>query len=299
MADTYGRVWRIAQLHCPSAPTLLVQSWVRRVYQRVISARDQWSWLRRETELRFPAQQTRVIEATQGSATLLTTVALGEDAIGQQIRLLGQPLYTILAVDGLAVTLDRPWGLDAMNGADALIYRAYVTMPAGFTRWLTLTDLESKQPVIVSTTERELAAWDPARQQLGGWPLHLASYRRDATGLTQYEAWPHLTSARVLSGIYLVGAPDELDDDETLPEGLPTDLLLTGTLAEAAAWPGTVTERNPYFNLTLSAQHRGQFEQDLTDAIVEDEERYPTFWVTPELRGGRFPAMAYDDGGWG
>ena len=94
-------------------------------------------------------------------------------------------------------------------------------------------------------------------------------------GRVLYEAWPHPSAA----GTYVIeyfARSDALADDDPFKGVLATktEALIDGALARAARWPGTVTQKNPYFNLPLSLQLEGKFRDACQTLDIMDDDQY-------------------------
>src|SRR5204862_5635628 len=96
MPDSFGDVWRIVHLHLPDADPLLVQDWVRQAY-REFCGTNAWSFLRKESALRFLDARALTATPTQYSTTVTSAALFLPADEGRQIRASGRPIYTILA----------------------------------------------------------------------------------------------------------------------------------------------------------------------------------------------------------
>jgi hypothetical protein len=94
-------------------------------------------------------------------------------------------------------------------------------------------------------------------------------------GRVTYEAWPYPTAA----GSYILQyfkRTDTLADDDLFTGVLATwtSALQKGALAEAAKWPGTSEQKNPYFNLALATKLENDFQQQSKMLDVMDDDQY-------------------------
>lgn len=302
MADTFGNVWRQVRLHCPMAPVLLAQEWARSVYRDLSDAKE-WSFRRTATDLRTAAASTGTITVAVGSTTATAnTLTVSATDVSRSIRVSGKPRYTILAVSGSTLTLDRPWAEDALVDGEVTLETVYVTLPADLSRLTNVYDAVNSRQLEIFVSSAEIDYRDPARL-LSGDPRAFVAFRPDASGTIRYELWPSPPDARVYHATYLKALPDPTD--ATLLPGVfgqKRQLLLTGALARAAEWPGTETRRNPYFNLPLARSFRDQFSRGLDEAMLEDENLYLSWLQTTPSRGEEVgfrdtvtPRPDYDD----
>lgn len=309
MADTFGALWRQAKLHCPAVPTLLVQEWARITWQEAMDAKD-WSFRRALTDFRTMASVTGTFTITLGASSgTAGTLAVVSTDVGRQLRVDGLPLYTILAVSGSTITLDRPWREASLSAATTRILSAYVTMPSDFARAAECVDTAANRRLRLFIQSDEVHHADPARL-LAGDPRCLVPTTLDPTtaslGYPRYELWPYLYTARTYHLRYFKQIADPTD-----AYLFPTvftkrrRVLLDGILRYAAAWPGTITQKNPYFNLVLAEALSTRFAVGLDEAMFDDENLAPTWLGTLPLdsehagiSSSTTPTPAYDDTLW-
>lgn len=287
MAETFENVYRQVLLHAPQASPFLARNWVQNVYNRICDI-DNWSWLRKESELILNAQKSGTVSLTRSDATVtgVTAGLFASTDVGRQFRVSGPP-YTILSVDAGANTceLDRIYGGTTDTAATGYILDAYITMPEDFGRFIVVLDPANSWKLRLDVTEAELNLWDPARQSTGT-PYAVASRRLSTLTSTldrvQYELWPYVTSAKRYP-YYYNARPETLTDTDYFagPLRQRTDIILLGALAEAAEWPGPSSDKkNPYFNLNLADRKRAQFMKEIDGLSKADQEIYMTWWET-------------------
>lgn len=283
MPDTFADTWRAVRLHAPEAPALLAQNWVLTAYRHLCERRP-WSWLRAESEFLTNAQKTGTATATRSSLTVQgVTMTFAATDVGRQFRTsTNSPLYSIAAVDvGLnQATLDRVYGGTTGTYA-SFILDAYITMPTDFGRFIVVIDTVNGWRLHIWDTDEELNARDPQRSSTGT-PFALASRRVSTLTATirraQYELWPFQTSARNYP-FYYIRRPEKFAPNDALPFLLQDrgDILMLGALAECCDWPGTAERRNPYYNQVLARMKRDQFNHEIDQLEVRDEEVYMTW----------------------
>lgn len=297
MADTFAETWKAVRLHCPLATPFLVRYWVSEVYRRACSRRP-WSFLRAESQFLTNAQKSGTVDVTRSSATVtgvgLTFASTDAD---RQFRVGSGVPYTISTVNVGANTcvLDRTYGGTTATATTATILDAYVTCPTDFARFIVVIDPSAQVQLNWSITDEELNTWDPVRTSTGS-PTCLATRRYSSTsaqsGRIQYELWPYQTSAAHFPFYYLKQVAALSDDTSFLgPFANRSDIILTGALAEAASWPGLEDHKNPYFNLTLAAGKKAEFEDELVKLECRDEELYLTWLETKSWLDYPFAAV--------
>lgn len=288
MADTFGQTWRAVKAHCPLAPALLAQQWVRQAYNDVCRRRP-WSWLRAEAELLINAASTGTCNVTRGSATVSGgTLTYPASDVDRQFRVgSSSPVYTIISVNpGVSYTLDRVYGAATALATGATVLDAYMTMPADFQRFIAVLDTVNNWQLHIWMTDDELNLWD-AQRSATGTPWALASRRLKTQGTAsligraQYELWPYALAQKNYP-YYYARQPEALDDDTTFLGVLSTrgDILLAQALSYAAEWPGTVDQKSLYYNSGLAASKRSQFNDAVDRLEVQDEEMYGTWLET-------------------
>lgn len=278
MASTFRDVWGLVSLHVPLAPTTLVQHWTQLAYDRLIGTRH-WAWTRRETLLQTLAARTVTINVTNGSTALTGVAQFVASDVGRQLRVGQEHTYTINTVtDANTAALVETYG-GTTGAVSATISDVYLAMPANFRSIHDLTDPTLQRPIAWWVATDRLDLYDPGRVMSDSRFRVLAaaapSLVTSLSGRMTYEAWPRPTSA----GSYLLKyfiRTDALDDETTLPGLLAThaDALRTGALAEAALWPGTATQKNPYFNLTLATTLAAHFARACKQIDVMDDDQY-------------------------
>lgn len=267
-------------LRVPGAPVSLVQDWVQEAYNRVVGRRH-WAWLRRDVLLSTLASRSLSVTFTQ-SATAITSAAgfvVATDP-GRQIRAgANTPVYTIDTVSGTSNAVLTQAYAGSSGAATATISDIYLPMPADFRAFETVTDMSNQRPIAWWISKDRLNLHDPGRTFSDSRFRVLASAHLSQTtalaGRVLYEAWPHPTAAGTYLAQYFART-DALTDDTTLTGVLATwtDALKKGALAEAAQWPGTATQKNPYFNLSLADRLRTEFDQLVKSLDVMDDDQY-------------------------
>lgn len=285
MPTTFGEAWKAVRLHAPAADPFLCRYWVQQVYSRLCDRRS-WSWLRAEGEFLTEDAKSGTVNVTRQSAHV-TGVGLTFAAsdVDRQFRVGTAPVYTIQEfISSTEVVLDRVYGGATASATTGQVIDAYVTCPEDFGQFIAVIDPNRSWRLRLHITEHEINRWD-ARRAFSGTPFALISRRLGTTDATaggaQYELWPYTTTAQNYPFYYFVRPAILQDADEFLGVlAKRVDVLVTGALVEAALWPGTVTEKNPYFNPLLAREHAARFELEVSQLEVRDEEVYLTWLET-------------------
>jgi hypothetical protein len=129
-------------------------------------------------------------------------------------------------------------------------------------------------------SEDQIAAADPGHLISDSNPRYLVARKYSSAtataGQVQYEFWPAPTSARTYPILYLTRATT-LADADVLPGVLSerADVLRTYVKAQAAMWPGTVDQPNPFFSLANGRAWKDDWEQNLQQLSLADDNEYP------------------------
>jgi len=268
-----GRV----KLHCPAAGELLARDWVKNAFRR-IAERRRWSWLMRQGQFILPAvYRTGTVTVTNSLTTVTGALTVWTGAmVGRQFRIGNStPIYTIASVtDNTTLDLSLPWGAATQAGATYNIYQAYQTPPSDFHSFITIWDPRYNWQLWRNVDQVTLNYADAQRTNLG--PSYVIASREwnTTSNLPEYELWPHdvTTTGCVYPYLYEARATDLEDSGAVLPRYIRGDALLEMSLSQAARWPGTETEKNPYFEMALSRQLEARAEFMIGEMERQDDE---------------------------
>lgn len=296
-AQTFGDVWRTVRLYVPAAPTFLVREWVNVSWKRLAKLRH-WSFL--QSELRLTIQASRSLSpvtVTNGSTTVSSAGLFVAGDAGRQFRVAASPIYTVQTVtDVNTLLLDLPYGEDSSAVASASIFDGYLTMPADFESFRLVADPYNSRRIGFWYTPEQIRTYDPT------WALGAASPRAlvargggstylPTLGRVQYALWPWPTTARSYPALYNQQAA-RIDDTTTFHGVLAdaAEVLTDGALAEAALWPGTADQKNPYFNAATAQAKRTAFLDGIQHLSLRDDDQAPddlwNTWPVWDLAGG-------------
>ena len=94
---------------------------------------------------------------------------------------------------------------------------------------------------------------------------------QSAPGVPRYEFWPHQTALYTFPYLYESRAVDLSDPGAVLPRFIRGDVLLEVALKNAARWPGTKANKNPYYDLNLARMHEINSEKMIQELEVQDD----------------------------
>lgn len=277
--STFGDLWRLIALYVPGAPVSLVQSWCQSSYDDLVGKRH-WAWLRVNSLITTRASRALDVTFVLGATAITSAAGFVATDVGRQIRAgANQPIYTIDTVtNASAAVLTQLYG-EASGVKTASIRDIYLVMPEDFRAIHTVTDMTIQRPVAWWIAKDRLDLFDPGRVAADTrFRVLAANALSDVSSLVgryTYEAWPYPTAA----GSYMLQyfkRTDTLQDDTPFLGALATwtNVLQKGALAEAAKWPGTATQKNPYFNLALGMQLEQEFQVALKSLDVADDDAY-------------------------
>jgi hypothetical protein len=287
-ANTFLEMTRSLRLYVPQLPIPLAEQFIRDRYRRILERRD-WSALRREGEFQLNAQKTAgTVAITRGSTTVTgTSTAFASTDVGRQFKAGSDaPVYTISAyTSSTSVSLDRAYGGATVTAATYRIFDGYVTAPTDFLRFISVSDPQQGCRLHHYITFDELNSMDPQRTTFGT-PYLLADriFNSASTPMPTYECWPYTTTAKTLYYLYMKRAADLVADDDIPIWPLRSDVIVQGALSDAARWPGTAKEPNPYFTRPdMWKSYEMAFEDMMIELERRDQEvymdglRYPHF----------------------
>lgn len=279
MADTFEQVWKPARLNFSNVPALLVRDWAQDAFLAACDIRG-WSFLRAESSLNTLASRSLTATFTQNSTALTSAALFVASDAGRQIKVDTYPFYTIASVtDASNAILDMPYA--ATGGAlTATILDAYAVCPADFGRFVLVLDTTYQRPIPFWLSQDALAVSDPIRRTTDNNARYLVansfSTATATLGQVRYEYWPAVTAARQYPFLYIKKVA-RFADTTALPGVFSNraDLLKLGTRVQAAQWPGTVDQKNPYYNLVLADRLQKEYEFKLAQLSNADDNQYP------------------------
>lgn len=273
MPATHGDVIREVQLTCPAVPPLLIRQWAFDAYAKLLSG-QRWGWQRVTTTIRIdPAREDIALVLAPGTATVTSAGLFVAADAGKQILIGGEPRLTIASfTDANTVVLEEVYeGTSTAVTAD--IIENFYTPPAAFQQFVTIQDFPNRRPIPWWVSLEQVRVWDPLFEHVGQPRALFALTSR------RYQWWPANTVGGTYEAVYLVGpTTSSLTDDTALPEPLADRhyVLRDAVLMRCAMYPGTPSEKNPYFNLSLARELQQQFEIGRKDLGIVDDDQMPT-----------------------
>lgn len=233
----------------------------------------------------------------------------------QQIRAQGYSIYSIIAMDttnpdAVALTLDRPFvdPLPFYSGVGYQMYYAYIAMPVGFKRFLTVADMFDMWSMDIWTSRRTIDLDDPTRL-LSSNPTTMAALGQDRRGagtstpsatLGQqlFEMYPYPSTPISYQWYGVVEWPYLVNNSDTLPhpidEELVTQKALTWAYRDAEGRKDIMAAKGSGGNyLGLKKQSEEDFLVRLKTLRLLDRDAVDSYMVDMRAATSGFPRVPY------
>jgi hypothetical protein len=215
------------------------------------------------------------VDITNGSTTVQGVgTSWTPQLIGRQFRLgYNTPPYTITALDPAAqvITLEMPWGGASYTGAGYFIAQYYYSPGPNIKYIHTAKNLIMAWRLQLGYNQQSLDAIDPWRINTFS-PTTLAQMPPGVNGEYMVELWPVPSIVQALPFIAVVQPPNLVNDNETLPAYIRTDVVTKFGIADAKVWRGP--KLNKYYDMVESQRLRSEAENELMYLAKTDEDLY-------------------------
>lgn len=198
------------------------------------------------------------------------------------------PWYTISGVSTpTSLKLNQTWGgVSVTTTSSYSIFLAYVTFGNDCKFVYQVANSSRRWNMSVHMPQPAINAQDPQRSSTDS-TCTVADYVPDEIGRPQYELYPRPTSANVFPALYYRISGNLVDDDDTPPPFVRSDVLVMGGVADALRYR---PKMNPYYDpptaLQIAREKEGQFEREVQNAAEADDAVYMT-------------NLLFDFGAWG
>lgn len=200
------------------------------------------------------------------------TIKAGSHA-GRQFRTgSSSPLITAAGfTSATRMLLDRPFPSSTVTGVTYELTKAWVSLGMDVKEILTMVNLERHYQFDVFTPKTAIDAIDPRRNQ-SGMPWRCVFHETDPAGAPLYELWPRPTSAAAYPYFYIRAWEPLSHDNDIIPNGIRSDVLVKMGRAEAARWPGHKNlEGGIYYDPRLATELLNETERDIAYMKNEDD----------------------------
>lgn len=215
------------------------------------------------------------VNITQGS-TLVQGVGTSwtPAIIGQQFRFgFNTPPYTITAMDPFAqtLTLEMPWGGVNYTSAGYFIAQYYYSPGPNIKYLHVCKNMIMAWRVRLDYNQQTLDTIDPWRINTFS-PMALAQMPVDPNGAYMVELWPVPNIVQSLPFIAMTQPPNLVNDSDSLPPYIRTDIVTKFGRADALVYRGP--KINKYYDAAEANRLRGEAEQELLSLALADENLY-------------------------
>lgn len=220
------------------------------------------------------------IDSAQGTfrARTTTTHAAGQtitcgSLAGRQFRTSSASPFATCAgfTSATRMILDRTWPLATAATQSYEITAVYVSLGQNVAEILTMVNSDRQYRFDVTCTKAELDSIDPRRAQ-SQMPWRMAFHETDLAGAPLWELWPRPTSLAAYPVFYIKHWNPLDGDNDILPNGIRSDVLVKMARAEAARWPGHKTlQGGIYYDLKLSESLMGEAEREVAYMKNQDD----------------------------
>ncbi len=166
------------------------------------------------------------------------TIQCGSMA-GRQFRINAQvPFMTCTGFTSpTRMLLDFAWPVTSVTDQGYEITMVYASFGQDVKEMLTMVNPDRQYRFDVYGQKAMLDAQDP-RRSISSMPYRLAYHAPDPAGAPLYEIYPRPTSVAAYPYFYIRQCPPLEQDNDLLPNGIRSDVLVKLGRAEAARWPG-------------------------------------------------------------
>ena len=243
---------------------------------RVVLDRRTWFGLFIKGQLTCPQATTAgTVQVTNGS-NIVQGVSTSWTAalVGQQFRIgYNAPIYTITGVDpvGQQLTLELPWGSYSSAGTGYFILQYYYNLGGNVKYLKCMTNMQLGYKFRLHMTQDWLNGLDPWRQNQN-WPWAAVPMPLDPTGNYLVELYPASWIQQAFPFLAYVQPPNLVNDNDSLPAYIRTDIVTKYAIAKALVWRGP--KLNKYYDAAQSRAMMAEFEGELQNMAEADENLY-------------------------
>jgi hypothetical protein len=221
----------------------------------------------------------------QGTGTTWTS-----NLIGRQFRIgYNSPPYTIIALDPVAqqLTLEMPWASPSITNGGYFIAQYYYSPGPNIKYIHTCRNLIMAWRLRLDLNQQSLDQIDPWRINTFS-PWALAQLPPGVNGEYMVELYPVPSIVQPLPFIAVVQPPNLVNDNDTIPAYIRTDIVTKLSIADAKVYRGP--KINKYYDMVESQRLRGEAETELQYLASKDEDLYRQdlrfeFEAMPEFSG--------------
>lgn len=238
------------------------------------------------------------VNITQGQNTIQGVGTSWTPAvIGQCFRLgYNTPPYVIKQLDAFnqILTIEMPWAGVSYTGAGYFIAQYYYSPGANIKYIHTARNLIMAWRMRLDYNQQTLDTIDPWRINTFS-PSCLVQMPPDQNGAYQIELWPVPSIVQALPFIAVIQPPNLVNDSDSLPPYIRTDIVVKLLKAEAKVTGGP--RQNKYYDSQESNRLRSDAESELIRMAMTDENLYRQNLIY-EMESMRMAPMPGMDSSW-
>lgn len=166
------------------------------------------------------------------------TIRCGSMA-GRQFRInSATPFMTCIGfASATRMILDFNWPISSVSAQSYEITLVFASFGRDVKEMLTMVNQDRQYQFDVNSQKALIDAIDP-RRAVSSMPYRLAYHAPDPGGAPLYEMWPRPTSEAAYPYFYIKQWNPMSEDNDLLPQGIRSDVLVKLGCAEATRWPG-------------------------------------------------------------
>lgn len=166
------------------------------------------------------------------------TITAGSYA-GRQFRINSNtPFVTAVGfTSATRMLIDIGWPYSTLAAQSYEITMVFASLGQNVKELLTMVNPDRQYQFRTNVQTAELDAEDP-RRAVSQMPYKLAFHGPDPGGAPLYEMWPRPTSVAAYPYYYVQAWTPMSEDNDILPNGIRSDIMVKIARAEAARWPG-------------------------------------------------------------
>lgn len=204
--------------------------------------------------------------------TAAVTITCGSMA-GRQFRVNSQTPFVTASgfTSATRMLIDQGWPYSTLATQTYEITFVYVSLGQDVKEILTLVNPDRQYQFRVNVQKMEIDAEDP-RRAVSQMPYKLAYHAPDPGGAPLFELWPRPTSVAAYPYFYIRAWTPMSGDNDILPQGIRSDVVVKLGRAEAARWPGhKKIDGGIYYDLALADRLVKEAEVNIQYMKLEDD----------------------------
>ena len=167
--------------------------------------------------------------------------------------------------------LEMNWPYSTLTGQSYEISMVFASFGQDVKEMLTMVNPDRQYRFKLNCQKAEIDAEDP-RRAVSQMPYKLAFHATDPGGAPLYELWPRPTSVAAYPYFYVRAWTPLSSDNDLLPNGIRSDIVVKLARAEAASWPGhKKLEGGIYFDQRLAERWTTEAEREIQYMKNEDD----------------------------